>query len=80
MERKAREFPAMTDHELLLLIAADVADLKKAIEGNGQPGIHTRLAQVEAISGERKKAAAGGGVVGAVIALIVAYISRELGL
>lgn len=77
-----------TDRELLLLIHADVDavrtdvnELRQLLLGNGQPGVLHRLTAVETRVDERTKRTAGlSGGLGALGGLIVAMLSRWLGL
>lgn len=67
----------LTDHELLLRIDERTELMHGLLFGNGQPGLLTRVAQIE---GGSKKAATGGGLAGATIALVVAAVLKQFGL
>lgn len=67
----------LTEHELLLLVAHDVAEIKEAISGNGQPGLLTRVAHLEG-QGDNKTAAKGG-MIGVAASLVLALAAKLLG-
>jgi hypothetical protein len=62
----------LSDRELLLLVADDVSEVKTLINGNGQPGLVTRLAKVEARMDEEVPSTARRTTfeIGSVIALL----------
>ena len=46
------------DHDILVTLAADVKDIKRAVEGNGQPGLIERVTTLEALLTKIKYGAA----------------------
>jgi hypothetical protein len=64
----------MDDHDLLVQLCSDVRDIKKAVEGNGQPGLVTRMGIIEGRLAERDRTAmkAGGGA--AATAVLLGYL------
>ena len=67
----------LSDHELLLLVAHSIAEVKDLISGNGQPGIVVRLSRLEG-RGDRKTRAKGGAV-GTVFSFAVMLLARLFG-
>lgn len=79
--------PRRTDRELLLLVLDtcerldERADrLECLIDGNGQPGLITRLARVEGAQDTAKARTAATGGLGGVIGVMLATILAKLGL
>ena len=64
------------ERQLLCDIAKDVAWIKLELQGNGQPGLLTRVARLE---GSNAQMAAKGGLVGAVAALLAALAAYLAG-
>ena len=59
------------DHDILVRIAQDVADIKKEIEGNGRPGLRDRVTAVETLMQERDRTALKAGSLGAAGTIIL---------
>ena len=67
----------MNDHDLLVRIDERVEAIHAAVFGNGQPGLSTRVAQLE---GKETKVAAKGAAGVAILALVLAFVAKLLGL
>ena len=73
-----------SDRDLILQLLSDVQDMKsdihqisRAVNGNGQPGLVTRVARLEGASA--KTTAASGGL-SALVAVVAAVIMQKLGI
>jgi hypothetical protein len=69
-------YSGMTNREILLVIADKVDDLDDAVNGAGRPGLVERVTTLEASKPSRKER---WGVIGAVVAGVVAGAARVFG-
>ena len=65
--------------ELLLALRDDVQRILQAIDGNGQPGLITRVAKLEERTTPSGKTAATAGGVGAVLIVIAQFLLAKIG-
>ena len=75
MERQAVEH--LSDRELLMILNDRSERIEAAVLGNGQPGLVTRVAQLE---GAGSKQAAKNGGLSALVAVAVAVVMHRLGI
>ena len=85
--RPVDDVPRRTDRELILLVLDtcerldERADrLECLIDGNGQPGLVTRLARVEGAQDTAKARTAMTGGLGGVIGVVITTVLTKLGL
>lgn len=75
---------SLSDRELLLLVARGVDELTESVNGNGQPGLMTRVAKLEERTdkapGPKQQTAINVGVVVAFATGLGAFVKSVMGL
>lgn len=75
-----RPLADLTDRELLVHLCLEMVEVKRALEGNGQPGLLTRVAKVEKEQEMGRRMAFSLGGAGGIISVAITFVLTKLGL